>query len=85
MGCKVGLRKMSEMYVGIDVSKDRLDVAWCSTEHLLGLAADSEDPLLTARIPGNRDNGRLTAHDPFAFDVDQRRGRTEIDGQVVRE
>lgn len=28
MSCKVGLRKMSELYVGIDVSKDRLDVAF---------------------------------------------------------
>lgn len=27
MSCKVGLRKMSELYVGIDVSKERLDVA----------------------------------------------------------
>src|SRR3990172_9015079 len=63
----------------------RLDTSRCTTDHFLGLSPDGEHLAGTTRNVGDCNHGGLTTDDSAAARIDERVGRTEIDGKVVRQ
>jgi hypothetical protein len=63
---------------------DGFHVARGSAQHLLGFYAHSVDHLAAADVAERHHRG-LVEHDPLALHVDEGVGRTEVDGDVVRD
>ena len=57
---------------------DGLDVAGRAPDHLAGLLAHGDDPVVVA----TRDDGRLLDDDALALDVDEDVGRAEVDADL---
>ncbi len=76
---------LGDFEVGDDAVFHRLDgddVARRAAKHLLGLFADSFD---FTGVLVDRDDGGLVDHDAFAARIDQRVGRSQIDGKIAGE
>ena len=63
---------------------DSLDIPWRAPEHHLGIVPDSADLLLSPFCKGRNDRW-LVQDDATAPHIDQRIGRSQIDGHVTGE
>src|SRR5690606_13519915 len=85
---EVPKHRLGHLEVGDDAiaqRANRLDVAGGPAEHLLRVAPDGQHALTAARVALDGHDRGLAGDDPFALDVDERRGGTEIDRQIVGE
>jgi hypothetical protein len=76
---------LSDLEIGYHAIAQRLyrhDVAGSTAKHLLGFGTDSFD---FARMPVQRDDGRLVDNNSFVSGVNQSVGRAEINGEVRRD
>ena len=59
------------------------DVARCAAQHVLGFQPHGQHPVFGTVIGPHGDHGGFAENNAFAFDVNQRVGRTQVDGQVA--